>query len=213
MFPNNDFMLTLYEHASLDSAVNELLNRVRAELISKDNLEVWNHTLRVINNLYAINELVSFNFKTALISAIIHDIGYNEVVNGHEKASALMMKGLLDRMLDPEVVNAVIHCVESHECDGPIKPSTIEAMALHDADMLDYCGELGIINAFILGTSLGMSKAKVSNRIVKAINEGFLIKEVKLVHAKKLLKTDEFFINLVSSLNKERADFSKYGIN
>lgn len=206
-------MLKLSDHLKLDSSVNELFNRTRAELISKDNEEVWNHTLRVINNLYGIKEVADFNFRTALISAIIHDIGYNEVTSGHEKASTLMMKGLLDKMLDAEVVNAVIHCVESHECNGPIRPQTIEAMALHDADMMDYCGELGIINAFILGTSLGLSKAKVSNKIVNAINEGFLIEKVKKIHQKEINKTDDFFINLVTGLNKEKNDFLNNGIS
>jgi HD superfamily phosphodiesterase len=206
-------MLKLFEHLKLDAAVNELFTRTRAELLAKDNIEVWNHTLRVINNLYAIKELVEFDFRTALISAIIHDIGYNAVVTNHDKTSAVMMKSLLDRMLDADVVNAVIHAVESHECDGDIKPQTIEAMALHDADMMDYCMEVGIINAFILGTSLGLSKAKVSNRIVNAINEGFLIKQVKVTYQKQLVKTEEFFINLVSGLNKERTDFVKYGID
>ena len=206
-------MLKVFEYLKLDERISELFNRTRAELVAVGKEEVWKHTLRVINNLYTISASSSFEFKTALIAAVIHDIGYKSVINGHEKASAILMKGLLDGMYDVKLVGEVIHAVESHECDGLIRPQTAEALALHDADMLDYCGEKGIINQFILGRDLGLSNTAVSNRIVKAITEGFLIEKVKLKHDKELKRTEEFFTNLVRDFSKERTDFINNGLN
>lgn len=205
-------MLKLFEYLKLDERVYDLFNRMRAELVSKGHDEVWAHTLRVIRNLYAVREVFEFDFKKALIAAICHDIGYNEVINGHEKAGALMAKPLLDGMYDHKMVGELIHCIESHECDTGIKPQTPEAMALHDADMLDYCSEHGVINAFVLGKSLGLSDSVVSKRIVNMIDEGFLILAVKSKHASDLAKTERFFLELVKDLNKERADFIEYGL-
>ncbi|MFA5406451.1 MAG: HD domain-containing protein [Candidatus Nanoarchaeia archaeon] len=202
-------MLNLFEYFKIDNRISDLFDRVRAELISSGHEVVWQHTLRVINNLYSIAKLVDFNFKTALIAAICHDIGYNEVVNGHEQASVLMMKKILDTMYDNVLVGEIIHCIEAHECDGNIKPQTIEAMALHDADMLDYCSERGIINAFVLGQSLGLSEAGTAKRVVKVIEERFLIKQVINEYGAELNRTEKFFINVVTDLNKERSGFNK----
>jgi HD superfamily phosphodiesterase len=206
-------MLKLYEYFKLDERVYDLFNKVRAELISRDHEEVWKHTLRVIKNLYLISKVYEFKFKTALIAAICHDIGYNEVVEGHEKASSLMMKKELDGMYDNEMVGEIIHCIESHECNKEIKPQTPEAKALHDADMLDYCSERGIINAFLLGNNLGLSESAVSKKIVNAIEEGLLIPALKKKYEKEVKRTEKFFINYTTDLVKEKKDLKEYGMN
>lgn len=207
-------MLKLFEYFKLDDRIYDLFNRIRAELISNDNEEVWEHTLRVIKNIYKIADKgVQFNFKVALIAAICHDIGYNEVINGHEKASALMMKKMLNGLYDHKIVGEVIHCIESHEADGVIKPQTPEAIVLHDADIMDYCGEKGIINAFLMGRGLGLTDAATSKRIVTVIDEGFLIKELKTKYANRLKRTEDFFIKLTTNLLKEKNAFIRYGMN
>lgn len=206
-------MLKLYEYFKLDERVKELFDRVRAELISKDKDQVWEHTLRVIKNLYKIREVVEFDFKVALIAAICHDIGYNEVVDGHERASAIMMKKLLNGMYDSKMVGEITHCIESHEADGPIKPQTTEAIVLHDADLMDYLSERGVINAFLIGKNVGLSDSATSKRIVKVIEEGFMIKELKKRYEKDLKKTEKFFIELTKDLISERKDFLGYGMH
>jgi len=205
-------MLELFEYLKLDNRVYELFDKVRAELISNDKEEVWHHTLRVIKNLYLIAESFEFNFKTALIAAICHDIGYNEVINGHDRASAQIMAKLLSGMYDHKLVGEIIHCIESHEADADIKPQTPEAKALHDADMMDYNSERGIINAFLLGRNLGLSEGATSKRIIKVIEEGFMIPELNKKFERELKRTEKFFIQLVKDLNKEKADFNKYGM-
>ncbi|MBD3312284.1 HD domain-containing protein [archaeon] len=206
-------MLKLFEYFKLDDRVKELFDRVRAELISRDKDQVWEHTLRVIKNLYKLREEVEFNFKVALIAAICHDIGYNEVIDGHEQASALLMKKLLNQSYDNKMVGEIIHCIESHEADGPIKPQTTEAIALHDADMMDYLSERGVINAFLVGRNVGLNDSATSKRIVKVIEEGFMIKELKNKYEKELRKTEKFFIELTKDLITERKDFLKYGMH
>jgi HD superfamily phosphodiesterase len=206
-------MLKLYEYFKLDDRIYELFNKIRAELISKDHEEVWNHTLRVIKNLYLIKKEINFDFKIALIAAICHDIGYNEVIDYHERASAQFIKRILNGMYDDQSVSRILHCIESHECDGDIKPQTPEAMALHDADIMDYCSERGIINIFLLGKDLGLSEAKTSKRIITAIEEGFLIKELNKKYANEVKRTEKFFTEYTKDLIKEKNDFKEHGMN
>ncbi len=203
-------MLKLNEYFKTDERIELLFNRIRAELISKGFDEVWNHTTRVIRNLYLVHELFYFDFKIALISAICHDIGYVRKIKGHEKESAIYVKPILDDLYDSNTVSRIIHCIETHECEGDLRPVTPEALALHDADMLDFSGEMGVINAFVLGKSFKLSDASCARRILNVIEEGFLIKEVSEKYSSKLKKTVKFFTNLVNDLNKLNSDFKNF---
>jgi hypothetical protein len=78
--------------------------------------------------------------------------------------------------------------------------------------MLDYCGERGIINAFVIGRALGLSEAVASQRVVKVIEERFLIRTVMEKYGHEIERTEKFFINVVKDLNKERSEFNTNGI-
>jgi hypothetical protein len=68
------------------------------------------------------------------------------------------------------------------------------------------------LHQFLLGHELGLSNSSVGARIVKAINEGFLIESVRKSQGRELKRTEDFFINLVKDFTKEKSDFSNYGI-
>jgi HD superfamily phosphodiesterase len=192
----------------------DLFNRVRAELISSDLDQVWNHTKRVIKNLFIIKgEGCDFDLKKTIIAAIIHDIGYIKVIEGHERVSTQIMKTALDKMWDHQTINEVCHIVESHQFNGAMKPQTNDAMALHDADILDFSGEKGIINLFKLLKNLGMRDSDVANWINDIVKDGFALPIVKKNHLKELKQTENFFLNFVKDLSKERIDFKKYGMD
>ena len=77
---------------------------------------------------------------------------------------------------------------------------------------MDYISERGIINAFVLGQNLGLSEAAIGKRIVKVIEEGFMIKELNKKLAQEIKRTEKFFFEFVKDLNKEKNDFAKYGL-
>ncbi len=205
--------MKLYEFFRADERLMDLYNRVRAELISRDLDQVWNHTRRVIKNLFLIkDEGVDFDLKKTIIAAIIHDVGFMEAVKGHEKLSTQIMKPALDKLWDHETVSEVCHMVESHQFNGEIKPQTIEAEVLHDADIMDFAGEKGIINLFKLLKNLGLSDSEVAQWINDLVKAGFIIETIRMNHEKDLKQTEDFFINFVKDLSKERIDFKKYGM-
>ncbi len=205
--------MKLYEFFKADDRLLDLFERIRAELISSDLDQVWNHTKRVIKNLFIIKDYVNFDLKKALIAAIIHDIGFMEVVNGHEMVSTQMMKTALDKLWDHVTVNEVCHIVEAHQFNGKVRPQTIEAKALHDADVMDYAGEKGIINLFKLLKNLGFRDSRVAKWIHELTKDGFIIPEVRKNHDKDLKQTENFFLNFVKDLSRERVDFKKYGMD
>ncbi len=204
--------MKLFELFKADDRLGDLFDRVRAELISSELDEVWSHTIRVIKNLFRIKELINFDLKKTVIAAIIHDVGYIEAVSGHERISSKMMKNAIDKLWDHVTVNEVCHIVEAHQFNGELKPETIEAMALHDADVMDYAGEKGTINLFKLLSSLGLRDSEIALWIHQLLTDGFLIAEIKKHYGKEISDTEKFFLNYVKELNKERADLSKYGM-
>lgn len=52
-------------------------------------------------------------------------------------------------------VEAVAHAVEAHSFSGGLRPETIEAAIVQDADRLDALGAVGIARLWVTGVSLG----------------------------------------------------------
>lgn len=76
--------------------------------------------------------------------AWLHDIG---LIAGNDnepsKIRAIAEEFLAQLPLDKESQRSIAHCVETHE--GGVQATTIEAKVVHDADVLDKLGLLGII--------------------------------------------------------------------
>jgi len=200
--------MKLHEHFTFDDRLLDLYNRVRAELISSDLSEVWSHTRRVIKNLFRVCEGSNIDLNVALIAAIIHDIGYIDTINGHERASALKMKPMLDKWFDHVTVNKVIHCVEAHQFNGLIKPQTVEACALHDADLLDFAGPEGVINLFNLGRDLGFNREDYNKIATELGRTSFLF-----IKTDNLGYTRSFIIKYLLELEENDKEFKKYGMD
>jgi uncharacterized protein len=56
---------------------------------------------------------------------------------------------------EPDVVEAVAHCVATHRFRGGAEPASIEAKVLFDADKLDSVGAVGIGRAFLFAGEVG----------------------------------------------------------
>ena len=60
-----------------------------------------------------------------------------------------------------EVIDKVIHCIETHRFRNNKHPASIEAQVLFDADKLDSIGAVGIGRAFLFAGEVG---AKLHNK-------------------------------------------------
>ncbi|HEX5166192.1 MAG TPA: HD domain-containing protein [Thermomicrobiales bacterium] len=52
-------------------------------------------------------------------------------------------------------IDAIAHAIEAHSYSGGLRPQTIEAAVVQDADRLDALGAVGIARLWVTGVSLG----------------------------------------------------------
>jgi uncharacterized protein len=93
-------------------------------------------------------------------AVLLHDcVKIPKASPGGERAS-LLAGAKAGRLLanqdwKPNRIAAVVHAIEAHSFSAGIKPETIEAMILQDADRLDAIGAIGVARCFIVAGRLG----------------------------------------------------------
>ena len=88
------------------------------------------------------------------IAARFHDICRDE--ENHALKSAEKAREILTEMgYDGDFINKVCHCIESHSFSGNVRPESIEAKILSDADKLDALGAVGVARAFLFSGENG----------------------------------------------------------
>ncbi len=136
------------------------------------------HVERVYRLALEIGKKEGADVEVIEISAILHDIERDK--NNHAVESARYAKKILLRMSYPEeIIERVVHCIESHSFSSGIKPRTLEAKVLSDADKLDAMGATGIARAFMFAGETG--------RDIQASLEHF---ETKLLRLQSMLYTE-----------------------
>jgi len=112
------------------------------------------HVERVIKLARYIAEREGARLDVVLKAAELHDIarGYPN----HARKSAEIARELL-KDHDAEFVEAVCHAIEAHSFSGKMKPKTLEAKILSDADKLDAIGAIGVARAFLYSGEKGRS--------------------------------------------------------
>jgi len=120
------------------------------------------HTLEVLRYLNPLTVALKPNVDVLITAAVWHDVmkiseyvwdnslghgcwthtknGFIEQI-GHISAGAIRFHEVAERhKVAPELGNAVVHCILAHhgrrEWGSPVEPQTLEALLLHQADML-----------------------------------------------------------------------------
>jgi uncharacterized protein len=71
------------------------------------------------------------------------------------QSAAVARAFLTERGVDHAAIDGITHAVEAHSYSGGMKPATIEAAILQDADRLDALGAVGIARLWVTGVGLG----------------------------------------------------------
>lgn len=183
------------------------------------------HVMRVFNLCLVIAKTEKdVDLEVLKIAALLHDIGrkeenldktgkVNHAILGAEMAGVI----LKDLGYSKEKIEAVQHCIRTHRFKGKLKPKTIEAKILFDADKLDVAGAIGVVRN---SCWIGENKAKIysdiplSEYIKENLVDG-IIKDkskhalnieyqLKLRHISK-----SFFTRKAREMAKERIEFMK----
>ena len=182
------------------------------------------HTKRVYNNALKIAENDDVDLDVVKISVILHDIARKcqDDSKGkvcHAEVGAKLAKEILSAYdLKQDVIDKVVHCIETHRFRKDKLPESKEARILFDADKLDSIGAIGIGRAISFSGEIG---AKVHDPEVVAEDvkeyslEDTAYREflVKLCKVKDMMFTDrgreiakqrhEFMEDFFDRINKE----------
>jgi len=111
------------------------------------------HVLRVVCLCERIGKEENADMMVLLPAALFHDIARQkerETGIPHEEAGAQMAERYLRSIqYDEERILKITHAIRTHRYRSTVKPETLEARILSDADKLDAMGAVGIARTFI----------------------------------------------------------------
>lgn len=121
----------------------------------------WDHTERVCRLAERIARKEGADLFVVRLAAVLHDIGRAEEdrTNGrlcHSRRGAALAGPILRKHgLDRRTVARVAAAIRTHRFRGSLRPRTLEAKVLFDADKLDSIGAIGVGRAFLFAGEVG----------------------------------------------------------
>ena len=174
--------------------VDEILSAVRTFAYNnseKDDLHGFKHVERVLNLCVEIGTALNANLLTIKIAALLHDVGRiyekkNDAKN-HAEVSAEMAEIFFQKTnfnIPIDNIDNIIHSIRAHSFSNNIKPKTLEAKILSDADKLDALGAIGLYRtiSFTLRNKGGIEQVinHLENKILK-LKDGLYLEVSKQI--------------------------------
>jgi uncharacterized protein len=189
----------------------------------------FSHVIRVYNLCLSIAKTERrVNLEVLKIAALLHDIvrGKEDLDKTGKIDHAILSAKIAEKILKDlgfpkEKIEKVKHCIKTHRFKAKLKPKTIEAKILFDADKLDVCGAIGITRS---ACWIGENKAKIYSDIPleKYIKENILGGKLpgRIINSSKHALNIEYKIKLkniqkrlftkrAKEIARERAEFMK----
>ncbi|MBI4709368.1 MAG: HD domain-containing protein [Candidatus Portnoybacteria bacterium] len=132
----------------------------------------WDHVSRVCNLAIWLGKKEKADLSILMAAALLHDIKKKEEVKSkgkicHAIEGAKEAERILRKLkLEDYFISRVKHCIEAHRYRNDIKPQTIEAKVLSDADKIDALGAVGIGRSMLFAGKVG---ARLHNSDVRDI--------------------------------------------
>ncbi len=134
--------------------VDDILSAVRTfanDNSENDDLHGFKHVERVLNLCVQIGTVLNANLLAIKIAALLHDVGRihenkNDAKN-HAEISAEMAEEFFQKTnfkITIDNIDNIIHSIRAHSFSNNVKPKTLEAKILSDADKLDALGAIGL---------------------------------------------------------------------
>jgi uncharacterized protein len=133
--------------------IERLTELARERTPGRDPAHDWQHCLRVAGNARIIAAEEGARGDVVVPAALLHEL-FN-YPKDHAKSAesgdecARLAEGLLGEIGWPaEGAAAIAYCIRVHSFSRGIRPETLEAKVLQDADRLDAIGAIGIARCF-----------------------------------------------------------------
>jgi uncharacterized protein len=195
--------ISMGPNVRLNSSLFERIKtEARAQFEDARGSHDWDHTERVLQLCLKIGRKEKADLPILRLAAVLHDIGRAEEdrSNGticHSEAGAEKARRILEsHCVPPVAISRIVHCIAAHRYRKAVRPETLEARVLFDADKLDSIGAVGIGRAFLFAGEVGarlhdpdidVEKTKPYTKEDTAYREYL----VKLRHIKDRLTTAE----------------------
>ena len=142
---------------------DHVFERVRRELGDAPGCHDFAHTLRVLKNAERIAaEESGCDSEAVRFGALLHDVARpEELASGGKLCHAALGADKARRILEEEgcadeaFIRHVSEIVRTHRYRGNLKPATLEACIVYDADKLDSLGAFGVARAFHFAGRIG----------------------------------------------------------
>ena len=163
-----------------------IVKKYALENSENNDIHGFPHVERVYNLCIQIGKELGANLFLLKIATYLHDIGRihsNDKNNNknHADLSAKMALELLEsygHILSKEKLDNISHMIRAHSFSNNVKPETLEAKILSDADKLDALGAIGLYRTmgFTIqrGGDLDNLIEHLENKIMKLKNLLFL---------------------------------------
>lgn len=120
------------------------------------------HLRRVWKNAKAIQAIEGGDAEILVAAVLLHDCVAVEKDSPQRALASWLAAEKASRLLTKQGwpanrIAAVAHAIESHSYSGGIKPESLEAKILQDADRLDSMGFVGVARCFYTAGRMGSS--------------------------------------------------------
>ena len=117
------------------------------------------HVKRVVANALQLAEIEGARLEVVLPAAWLHDcVVVPKDSSGRSTASRMAARTAREWLqtegYDPACIDEIEHAIAAHSFSAGIRPRTIEAKVVQDADRLDSLGAIGIARCLVLGGGL-----------------------------------------------------------
>ncbi len=134
--------------------INELAKSVKEHCQHDSSGHDWWHIYRVVNLAKHIGEKEGANIQVIETAALLHDLDDWKLSGSDSLTLPIARKLLLDNNATSDFIEKIVTIINEVSYKGAgteTKPSSIEGMAVQDADRLDAIGAIGIARTFAYG--------------------------------------------------------------
>jgi len=194
----------------LDDSVFEQIKK-RSEEFFRLSHHDKSHVERVYNLAVRIAEEENADLDVVKAAVLLHDVARamedEGKIQDHAKESAKMAGEILEEIGFPKEKTAdVISCIEAHRFKKGVKPRSLEAKILQDADRLDIIGAIGIARVFARG---GWGNLPIHDPLIppKKKYDGRSLSSVNHIYEKILKVKDTINTKTAKQITEERHKF------
>jgi uncharacterized protein len=178
----------------------QFLSFVRDSAQSADVAHDLEHIRRVVGNARAITGAEGGMLEVVIPAAWLHDCVVLPKDSGERAAASRLAAEAATAFLKEigypgECLAGIAHAIEAHSFSAHIRPETLEARIVQDADRLDAIGAIGITRCLMLGGAQGKPLYNIEEPLpqVRAPDESKYVVDhfyEKLLRLAEMMKTE-----------------------